>query len=408
MRLALALLALGAPPLAAQLVVSPSGPYTDVASAVRAARPGERIVIRAGTYRTQDVVVDRRVELVGEGGPVLDAGGEHQVLVVRADSVVVRGLVFRNVATSFISDRAALKFDSVTACVAEDNRFEGTFFGIYLARSTGCRVSRNTFRGSHKDEANSGNAIHLWSSTHTVVEGNDVTGHRDGIYLEFARHTQVADNRSHGNFRYGLHFMFSDSCAYDRNRFEANGAGVAVMYTKQVSMTGNAFLDNWGPTTYGLLLKDINDSRVERNTFAGNTTGMNLEGSNRIHVVGNVFERNGWAIRLLGNSDDGRFERNRFTANTFDMTTNAASTAAVLDGNQWDEYRGYDLDGDGFGDVPHHPVRLFSMLVQDNEPALILLRSVFVSLLDVAERVLPVLSPKGLVDARPRMPGNPA
>ena len=195
--------------------------------------------------------------------------------------------------------------------------------------------------------------------------------------------------------------MFSDSCAYERNLFTRNGAGVAVMYTNVVVMTGNRFLENEGPTAYGLLLKDINDSRVEGNVFRGNTVALHLEGSNRIKVLGNDFESNGWAVRLLGNSDGGRLERNRFVANSFDLSTNAASATATLDANEWDEYRGYDLDRDGFGDVPFRPVRLFAILVQDNEPALILLRSLFIDLLDVAERVLPVLSPQGLVDRRP-------
>lgn len=387
--------------LLAQLVVSPAGPYTSVAAAVQAAKPGDRIIVRAGSYPTQDVRVDRRVTISGEGWPVLDAGGEHQVLVIVADSVTVTGLVFRNVATSFVNDRAAVRVDGVTACDVHDNRFERTFFGVYLARTRGCRVTGNRFRGAYRSEATSGNAVHLWNTVGTVVERNEVTGHRDGIYLEFARHARVADNESHDNFRYGLHFMFSDSCAYERNLFTRNGAGVAVMYTNVVVMTGNRFLENEGPTAYGLLLKDINDSRVEGNVFRRNTVALHLEGSNRIKVLGNDFESNGWAVRLLGNSDGGRLERNRFVANSFDLSTNAASTTATLDANEWDEYRGYDLDRDGFGDVPFRPVRLFAILVQDNEPALILLRSLFIELLDVAERVLPVLSPQGLVDHRP-------
>ncbi len=387
--------------LLAQLVVSHAGPYTSVAAAVQAAKPGDHIVVRAGTYPTQDVRVDRRVTITGEGWPVLDAGGEHQVLVIVADSVTVTGLVFRNVATSFVNDRAAVRVDGVTACDVHDNRFERTFFGVYLARTRDCRVTGNRFRGAYRSEATSGNAVHLWNTVGTVVERNEVTGHRDGIYLEFARHARVADNESHDNFRYGLHFMFSDSCAYERNLFTRNGAGVAVMYTNVVVMTGNRFLENEGPTAYGLLLKDINDSRVEGNVFRRNTVALHLEGSNRIKVLGNDFESNGWAVRLLGNSDDGRLERNRFVANSFDLSTNAASATATLDANEWDEYRGYDLDRDGFGDVPFRPVRLFAILVQDNEPALILLRSLFIDLLDVAERVLPVLSPQGLVDHRP-------
>jgi nitrous oxidase accessory protein len=390
-------------PAAAQRVVSPDGPYRSLAEAVAAAAPGERIVVKAGTYDTRDVTVDRRVEIVGEGWPVLDAGGEHQALVVTADSVTVRGVVFRNVATSFIVDRAAVRFEEVDGCLVEGNRFEGTFFGVYLARSTHCLVRHNVFRGRFRDESNSGNAIHLWSTVSSVVEGNDVQGHRDGIYLEFARHTEVRDNDSRGNFRYGLHFMFSDSSAYYRNTFTTNGAGVTVMYSRRVHMEGNRFLDSWGAASYGLLLKDLTDARVERNEIAGNSVGLFVQGSDRLSVTGNTFRNNGWAIKLLQDSDEGRYVGNSFTGNAFDVSTNSTSNSSRFDANYWDNYRGYDLDRDGRGDVPHRPVRFFSLLVERNRPALLLMRSVFVDLLDVAERVFPVLTPETLVDRNPRM-----
>jgi nitrous oxidase accessory protein len=53
--------------------------------------------------------------------------------------------------------------------------------------------------------------------------------------------------------------------------------------------------------------------------------------------------------------------------------------------------------------VPHRPVRLFSVLVEQSEPALILLRSFFLDLLDLAERVMPAMTPERLLDARPLM-----
>jgi nitrous oxidase accessory protein len=72
-------------------------------------------------------------------------------------------------------------------------------------------------------------------------------------------------------------------------------------------------------------------------------------------------------------------------------------------GNWWQAYRGWDLDHDGRGDVPHHPVRLFSLLVARSEPALMLQRTLFVRLLDAAERAIPVLTPDQVVDPRPLM-----
>ena len=86
------------------------------------------------------------------------------------------------------------------------------------------------------------------------------------------------------------------------------------------------------------------------------------------------------------------------------MATNSSSgSPSSFTENFWDGYAGYDLDGDGYGDVPFRPVRLFSVLVEQSEPAIILLRSFLVDLLDLAERVLPAITPEGLVDGRPLM-----
>jgi nitrous oxidase accessory protein len=108
-------------------------------------------------------------------------------------------------------------------------------------------------------------------------------------------------------------------------------------------------------------------------------------------------------VRLMANSQQNRFEGNAFDGNSFDISTNSRETSAAMSGNWWDRYTGYDLDRDGRGDVPFRPVRLFSLLVAKNPPAVILMRSAFVDLLDAAERALPVLTPDTLVDASPLM-----
>jgi len=386
------------------IIVRATGPVTTVAAALRQAADGDRIVITAGTWMLDEpLLVAHRVDIEGEGWPVLQGAGGHELMRVTADSVQVRGLIFRNVRTSFIDDRAAIRFVEVEGCAVEGSRFEDTFFGIYLQKSAGCRVAGNRFTGGGKNETGSGNAIHLWNSSRTVIADNAIARYRDGIYLEFARHVDVSGNVSEGNFRYGLHFMFSDSCAYRDNHFRRNGAGIAVMYSKHVDMAGNEFADNWGAGAYGLLLKDITDGRLEGNRFTGNSTGLFLEGSSRLLIRGNSFERNGWAIKLMANAEGNQFEDNSFSGNSFDVATNSRSNASVFDANYWDHYQGYDLDRDGYGDVPYAPVRLFSLIVQQNEPALILMRSFMVDLLEAAERVMPVLTPATLVDHHPRL-----
>jgi nitrous oxidase accessory protein len=106
----------------------------------------------------------------------------------------------------------------------------------------------------------------------------------------------------------------------------------------------------------------------------------------------------------MADATDNSFRRNRFEGNSFDVATNSSgSSSSSFAENFWDGYAGYDLDRDGYGDVPYRPVRLFSVLVEQSEPALILLRSFFLDLLDLAERVVPAITPERLVDARPLM-----
>lgn len=402
--LAIATLATDPTPPARRIVVAPGGPVATVAAALRRARPGDTIVVTAGVYREPRIEVRVPVTLLGVGAAILDGGGDHEVLTVRADKVTIRGLTIRNVAPSFMEDRAGIRLDGVHGCVVADNRIFDTFFGIYAGRSSGCTIAGNRIEGHARRQTEAGNAIHLFSSTGFTVAGNHISGHRDGIYLEFSPHTLITGNESRGNLRYGLHFMFSDSCEYRGNVFERNVSGVAVMYSHRVAMIGNRFEDNWGPAAYGLLLKEIKDSRVENNLLAGNTVGLFAESADRLVVTGNQFLRNGWAVRLMADATESEFRHNRFVGNTFDVATNSRSSSpSTFAENYWDGYDGYDLDHDGVGDVPFRPVRLASVLVEQNEPTLILLRSFFLDLLEVAERVMPVLTPDALVDRRPLM-----
>jgi nitrous oxidase accessory protein len=179
------------------------------------------------------------------------------------------------------------------------------------------------------------------------------------------------------------------------------------MYTHQVDMVGNDFADNWGAAAFGLLLKEIRDSRIQGNRFTGNSVALFAEGSDRLTVTDNDFGHNGWAIKLLANSERNQFAGNNFVGNTFDVATNSRQNYSRFAGNYWDAYRGYDLDHNGMGDVPYRPVRLFSLLVERNEPSLILLRSFLVQLLDAAEAVIPALTPETLTDDRPLMAPAP-
>lgn len=386
------------------ITVAPDGPVSTIGAAVVQAQAGDTVRVMTGTYREPTIVVDKPLVIEGQNGAVVDGAGEKKTLVhVQADNVTIRGLELKDVATSFVDDLAAIKVTESRDCVIEHNRIEQGFFAIWIGKSEDCRIANNKLRASKESESYAGNGIHLWYCKDITVENNTIRGHRDGIYFEFVEDSRIAGNDSAGNLRYGLHFMYSDHCRYTDNVFRDNGAGVAVMYTEHVEMVNNRFVRNWGSAAYGLLLKDIYDSTVIGNTFEGNTIGLYSENSTRIEVDSNAFRDNGWGAKVLANSRKNVFTRNNFIGNSFDVTTNSQENPNTFRGNYWSKYSGYDLDRDGVGDVPYRPVRLFAYMVEQNEPSIMMMRSLFVQLLDAAERVVPTITPETLVDTRPAM-----
>lgn len=388
------------------LKVCKSCAYTSVKQAVKQAKPGDTILIESGVYQEHGIEINKPLTILGRNKPVIDGDYKGQILTVTSDNVTIEGLTLQNIATSYRQDDAAIRVVERSNIRILNNTILNTYFGIYLQRSDNCVIKGNVIMGKDvtgQNETALGNAIHLWYCDNAVISNNKVKGHRDGIYLEFVKDSEVKNNLSQHNLRYGLHFMFSDRNVYTHNTFRKNGAGVAVMYTRDIRMEHNTFEDNWGAASYGLLLKDISNSVIYNNTFRRNTTGIYMESSSRLDVKRNSFDRNGWAVRLLTSCSDDVFELNNFTGNSFDVSTNGNSTLNKFINNYWDKYSGYDLDRDQLGDVPYRPVSLYSMLVERVPPSVMFMRSFLVDLMDNIEKVLPSFIPENLVDEQPMM-----
>ena len=285
----------------------------------------------------------------------------------------------------------------------QNNILDDTYFGIYLQYAKRCVIKNNQLKANNKEEQQSGNGIHCWKSDSLSITDNTVDGHRDGIYFEFVTNSSIKSNTTSNNIRYGLHFMFSNNDTYQFNSFIGNGAGVAVMYSNKVSMLNNQFKENWGDAAYGLLLKEISDSYITGNTFEKNTTGIYLEGASSIKMDHNIFKNNGWAMKIQASCMDIKVSTNNFVGNTFDIGTNGSLVLNTFNKNYWDKYEGYDLNHDTMGDIPYRPVSMYSMIVEQNPPAMMLFRSFITSLLDKTEKLIPSLTPENLKDNTPLM-----
>ncbi|NNE78375.1 MAG: nitrous oxide reductase family maturation protein NosD [Pricia sp.] len=392
--------------LAKTIIICPSCKVESIKVGMDIAADHDTLLIRKGTYKEVNIQITKPLTIIGEDYPVIDGEDKGEIFTILSDNVTIDGLFIINVGTSYTADYAAIRVVESENFLIQNVVLEKLFFGIYLEKANNGKVFHNKIIGDAVDEYNSGNGIQLWYCKNVEVKQNIVQHVRDGIYLEFSDGITIHKNISSNNLRYGLHFMFSNDDIYFDNTFENNGAGVAVMFSKGIEMRNNTFKKNWGTASFGMLLKEINDAQIIGNTFEENTVGISIEGSNRIDYRANNFVKNGWAIKVRGACYTNNFIGNNFLYNSFDISYNSKLNDNVFDKNYWSNYTGYDLDKNGIGDVPYRPVKLFSYIVNRTPETIVLLRSLFMDIIDFSEKVSPVFTPDNLLDGHPLMQRN--
>jgi len=386
---------------AKHLEVGAAKSFHKIGDALKACANNDTVIVYGGTYSEGNLIIDKAITFLGIDFPILDGQKKFEVLSIKANYVTVSGFKVERSGYATLNDPCGIKVYDSNHVTISDNILDDNFFGIYLQYCNKCIVKNNKITAYGIAEQQIGNGVHCWKSDSLQIVANKVTGHRDGIYFEFVTNSVIWRNISTKNIRYGLHFMFSHSDSYISNVFKGNGAGVAVMFTHKVKMFHNTFTENWGDAAYGLMLKEISDSYILGNTFSKNTTGIFMEGTSRIKVEKNSYVSNGWGMKIQASCMDNEIVSNNFLSNTFDVSTNGSLVLNTFNSNYWDKYEGYDLNKDNVGDVPYHPLSLFSVIVEKNPPAMLLFRSFMVTLLDKSEKIMPSLTPDNFIDNTP-------
>lgn len=386
------------------LKVGKNEQFKTITQAVAASKSGDSILVGSGVYREGNISITKPLSLIGIGRPVLDGQMKYEIVSFRANNIVLKGFKIINSGEDEIKNIGAVRLYNSRYSTVENNIFENNYFGIYIQRGYRCLIQNNRITSTRAtSQEGSGDGIHAWVSEEIWIKNNYIEGHKDGIYLEKVINSYIYHNYAKKNLRYGLHFMSSNDDVYVNNTFDNNNAGVAVMYSNNVGMVGNNFINNWGDANYGLLLKDISFSKIKNNRFHNNTTAIFLDGATKVDLLKNDFENNGWGMKINSNCMENKIINNNFVNNTFDVSTSGSMTMNDFKRNYWDKYEGYDLDKDKIGDVPFHPLSLYSVLVENNPSVMLLFRTFFVDLLDRTEKIIPSLTPENFVDEQPLM-----
>jgi nitrous oxidase accessory protein len=379
---------------------------------IDAAEPNALLTPPPGRYRGP-LRIDHPLVLDGRGQVQIDAGGKGSVIYLHTDGATLKGLHLTNSGDAHNDIDAGVQVRG-NFNVIKDNRIDNSLFGIDLQQSANNIVKNNRITSKDHELGMRGDAIRLWYSLDNQITDNQIRDSRDMV-VWYSAGNLIARNHASGG-RYSLHFMYSKHNEVVDNRFENNAVGIFLMYSDGVILRNNRIANATGATGMGIGFKETSDVELAHNQILYCGVGLYLDVSpyqpdshNNIHD--NLIAYSGIGIQFLNDWSGNILEGNRFKGNLTQVAVSGGGKTANRNqwlGNYWDDYQGFDADGDGIGDTPYELFSYADRIWMDIPAAQFFKGSPLLEVLDFLERLAPFNPPNMLVrDRRPLMHPRP-
>lgn len=396
-------------------------PEQDLQQQLDLANDGDHLILEPGLYQG-NFVINKTLELSGQQGVILDAQSQGHALEIKAPNTVVHDLRIQNWGQNLTKLNAGIFINkAANHSQVNNNSLSGDSFGIWVDATPNIKILDNKIEGNETVRSpDRGNGIHLFNVSGALVKDNEVWHTRDGIYIETSNGNELNGNYLH-DLRYGIHYMYSYHNTVTKNHTKNTRTGYALMQSKFLTVTHNRSEND---VNYGILMNFITKSTIQDNVITGvqNLRNTQMKHSKQAYkpegkalfiynslyntIHGNVVADSDLGIHLTAGSEDNTFAGNAFVNNNTQVkyvSNRKQDWSFDKQGNYWSDYLGWDMNGDGKGDVAYEPNDGVDRLLWKFPTAKLLFNSPAIEILRWVQRQFPVLKSPGIIDSYPLM-----
>jgi len=327
--------------------------------AIDNAPQGSILKLPAGIYKG-NIVINKPITILGkEDGVIIDGEGKGTVITVKSSYVTLKNLKIIGSGDRHENLDGAVSFENGIQCEISNCIIQDCLFGIDMRMMRNSIVSKNKISSKDFDLGLRGDGLRIWYSHDNVINGNILTKSRDMV-VWYSHGNEITENSAE-YCRYSLHFMYAGKNIVKNNHYEFNSVGIFFMYSKDTIATGNTIKSSLGATGMGIGLKDVSNFTLKDNTVIYCAQGIYidrspLEPETHNWIENNKILYNAEALHFHSMSENNIIKNNVILGNIEDIVNDSRGSKTndnEIVGNYWDNYEGFDRDGDNIGDTPH-------------------------------------------------------
>lgn len=378
--------------------------------ALDAAPHGSIIKLSAGVYKG-NIVINKPITIIGiEDGVVIDGEGSGTVIKIESSYVTLKNLKIVGSGTRHDQIDSAITILNSKHCEVSDCVIDNCLFGIDMQMVNNSIISNNTITSKDLDLGLRGDGLRLWYSNDNIIKSNSLIHSRDMV-VWYSHGNEIVEN--YGEYcRYSLHFMYAGKNLVKNNTYKYNSVGIFFMYSKDTIAINNSVKSSLGATGMGIGLKDVSNFTIKDNTVLYCAQGIYIDRSpfepdTNNWITGNKILYNSEAIHFHSLSENNIISDNVIMGNIEDVVNDSRGSktyANDITGNYWDNYIGFDRDGDNIGDTPHKVYQYADQMWVYNPDVKFFYGSPVISLLNFLAKLAPFTKPLYLFeDDKPKV-----
>ncbi|EDZ61609.1 nitrous oxidase accessory protein, NosD [Sulfurimonas gotlandica GD1] len=378
--------------------------------AIDNAPEGSILKLPAGVYKGS-IKINKPITIIGkEDGVIIDGEGSGTVIHVKSSYVTLKNLKIIGSGDRHDKIDSAITMVEGKHCEISNCVIEDCLFGIDLQMVNNSIISNNKITSKDLDLGMRGDGLRLWYSNDNIVKKNSLIKSRDMV-VWYSHGNEIVEN--YGKYcRYSLHLMYAGKNLIKDNMYEFNSVGIFFMYSKDTTAIGNVVKSSLGATGMGIGLKDVSNFILKDNSVIYCAQGIYIDRSpfepdTKNWLIGNKVLYNSEAIHFHSLSIDNVMKENVVMGNIEDVVNDsrgARTNENEIVGNYWDNYTGFDRNGDNIGDTPHKVYQYADQLWVYNPDVKFFYGSPVISLLNFLAKLAPFTKPVFLFeDEKPKV-----